>query len=573
MLKYEDIFDAAEKGSVEDVKYFVEQEGVSVNAIRSDHTVLDYAFLGENVEVIKYLVSKGCNIEPPYLIIDAAGMKRGSVETLQLLIDKGCNVNYRDSGMFPLLIAAGTNNIDTAKFLLSKGADINMVSSVTGLTPLQLAKEKGNTEMVDLLDKFLTEQESKRLPMKIVKERERKEQEAHEKKEAEEAEIEKGSRKDLVEVNKKMLKKKWKIGVILHACTVAGYLYLLWGTNIIRNMWNSGSIIQAHLPLAILSIVLCVISAFFLRKSDYLSGFFFNIGMIFVQAITSCVWAGGVGILAWRLVFNIIRNTLTVIIPGFISGVIEGDEEKRREEKEAREKAEREKAEILRKQQEKEAEEREKAETLRKQQEEERKKAEEEKWQEDIRTGKVDFNKATVFFNNGNKLMDSGKNNEAIEQFTKAIEFNPRYNDAYCNRGVVYKKNGDLDKAIADYMAALRLNDDDAETYYNLGRAYMEQKDIDRAILYFTKSIASRSFYKLGNPQKAEIYINRGILKYNEAQTHNYHDYNHRGGVLKGLLDWIDAIKIDPNNSEATRLIQMANQNYNFESTLKEYLE
>lgn len=163
MTKYENIFDAAKEGTVEDVKYFVEQEGVSVNARDSgDYSVLEFAWLGENADVIKYLVSKGGNVEQDR-IIDAAGMKKGSVEIIKLLLKKGFNVNQRDSGMFPLLIAAGTNNIEAAKFLLSKGADINMASSVTGLTPLQLAKEKGHTEMVNLL----TKQKRKIFPFKF----------------------------------------------------------------------------------------------------------------------------------------------------------------------------------------------------------------------------------------------------------------------------------------------------------------------------------------------------------------------------------------------------------------------
>jgi uncharacterized protein len=164
MTKYKNIFDAAKEGTVEDVKYFVEQKGVSVNAKNPDYSVLEFAWLGENVEVIKYLALRGGDIEP-YRIIDAAGMKKSSVEILQLLIDKGFDVNHRDSGLFPLLLAAGTNNIEAAKFLLSKGADINMASSMTGLTPLQLAIEKGHTEMIN----FLFKQHRKLSPKKIVK--------------------------------------------------------------------------------------------------------------------------------------------------------------------------------------------------------------------------------------------------------------------------------------------------------------------------------------------------------------------------------------------------------------------
>ena len=90
----------------------------------------------------------------------------GTVEDVKYFVEKeGVSVNYRDSGMFPLLIAAGSNKIEAAKYLISKGAKINMASSVTGLTPLELAKEKGHTEMVI----FLSKQKPILSQMKIVK--------------------------------------------------------------------------------------------------------------------------------------------------------------------------------------------------------------------------------------------------------------------------------------------------------------------------------------------------------------------------------------------------------------------
>jgi len=151
-MGFANIFDAARNGTVEDVRYFVEQEKANVNAKEndSDSTVLRNALISENVEVIKYLVMKGANIAPDFLF-DAVCMKNGSLEIVKLFVENGADVNYRDSGMFPLLIAAGGNNLEVAKFLVSKGADINMVSSLSGYTPLEVAKNKGNAEMVKYL--------------------------------------------------------------------------------------------------------------------------------------------------------------------------------------------------------------------------------------------------------------------------------------------------------------------------------------------------------------------------------------------------------------------------------------
>ena len=165
MPRYDNIFEAAEKGTVEDVKYFVEQKGVNVNIKDStNHTILECALvLGKNAEIIKYLISKGADIEPHW-IFSAIGMGEGSLETVKLFIEKGVNVNHRDSGMFPLLLAAGENDIEVAKYLISKGADLNMASSTTGQTPIQLAVTKGNTEMVN----FLNEQKRKITPKKVI---------------------------------------------------------------------------------------------------------------------------------------------------------------------------------------------------------------------------------------------------------------------------------------------------------------------------------------------------------------------------------------------------------------------
>jgi len=172
MSKFNTIFDAVSEGTLEDVKYFVEMKGENVNTKNHmDKTLIEWAFVigKENPEVaniIKYLLSKGANIESHW-IFDAISMKNesNSIEIANLFIQNGVSVNHRDSGMFPLLLAAGGNNVEVAKFLISKGADINMVSSTTGQTPLQLAVTKGNTEMIN----FLTEQKRKLTPMKIVK--------------------------------------------------------------------------------------------------------------------------------------------------------------------------------------------------------------------------------------------------------------------------------------------------------------------------------------------------------------------------------------------------------------------
>jgi len=152
MSEYKDIFDAARNGTVEDIRYFVEQKGINVNVkYDTGNSPLEIAVKhGKNkVEIIKYLVSKGALI-PLDLLMWAAAMEEGSLEIVKLFIEKGCDVNHRDSGICPLHLAASNKDIEVAKYLISKGADINSVAG-SGYTPLQLAEKHGNTELVEYI--------------------------------------------------------------------------------------------------------------------------------------------------------------------------------------------------------------------------------------------------------------------------------------------------------------------------------------------------------------------------------------------------------------------------------------
>ena len=58
---------------------------------------------------------------------------------------------------------------------------------------------------------------------------------------------------------------------------------------------------------------------------------------------------------------------------------------------------------------------------------------------------------------------DNEYSEKAIADYTKAIELNPNYAEAYSNRGNMYYRKGNSVKAIADYKTALQLNPNNAE--------------------------------------------------------------------------------------------------------------
>jgi len=73
------------------------------------------------------------------------------------------------------------------------------------------------------------------------------------------------------------------------------------------------------------------------------------------------------------------------------------------------------------------------------------------------------------FYNNrGIAFGEKREYDQAISDFDKAIEINPRYITAYNNRGVIYRLKGQYDKAISDFNKAIEMNPLDAEGYNNL---------------------------------------------------------------------------------------------------------
>ena len=60
----------------------------------------------------------------------------------------------------------------------------------------------------------------------------------------------------------------------------------------------------------------------------------------------------------------------------------------------------------------------------------------------------------------GYKLFNQGRYDEAIKECTEAIELAPNFAEAYSNRGIAYVQKGELDQAIADFDKAIELDPD-----------------------------------------------------------------------------------------------------------------
>ena len=96
---------------------------------------------------------------------------------------------------------------------------------------------------------------------------------------------------------------------------------------------------------------------------------------------------------------------------------------------------------------------------------------------------------AEVCFNRGLDRKKAFENRLSIADFTKAIELNADYVEAYLYRGRAYLDRGELDRAIADFTKMLVLRPKLAENYYIRGEAYLCAKKWEEAKRDLTAAI------------------------------------------------------------------------------------
>ena len=93
-------------------------------------------------------------------------------------------------------------------------------------------------------------------------------------------------------------------------------------------------------------------------------------------------------------------------------------------------------------------------------------------------------------YDRANRLLDSGKLDEAISAYGKAISLRPAYAAAYCDRGTAYRLKGDYVHAVADFTKALRLRPKYKAAVNNLAYTYRLQGDYPRAIKTYKRAAA-----------------------------------------------------------------------------------
>ena len=89
------------------------------------------------------------------------------------------------------------------------------------------------------------------------------------------------------------------------------------------------------------------------------------------------------------------------------------------------------------------------------------------------------MNDYKYFLDNGIFDFQNGKYNDAIENFNKSLELKNDWEIPYFYRAVANQALENFDDAILDYTKALQLNPKMTDAYYNRAKILLLRKDIE----------------------------------------------------------------------------------------------
>jgi len=129
-------------------------------------------------------------------------------------------------------------------------------------------------------------------------------------------------------------------------------------------------------------------------------------------------------------------------------------------------------------------------------------------------TKALELNPAFVeaFNARGTMYVRTGRSERALEDFNKAIALDPKNDGAYNNRGMIFIRRGNYRSAVEDLSKAISVNPGRATYYSNRAAAYAGQKQFEKSIADYTIVIGM-------DPSNADAYAGRGSAAYALGRT------------------------------------------------------
>jgi tetratricopeptide (TPR) repeat protein len=135
--------------------------------------------------------------------------------------------------------------------------------------------------------------------------------------------------------------------------------------------------------------------------------------------------------------------------------------------------------------------------------------------------------RAAAYFASGRTAYDQENYSQAVDQFTKALQVDPKDPLIFYHRGLAYVAQDDFAEALADFTEALKINPKNPMAHYHRGIAHRLLGQHDQAIEDYTRAL------KL-DPRLALAYRNRSLA------------YAAKGDNERARADQERALRLDP---------------------------
>jgi protein O-mannosyl-transferase len=127
----------------------------------------------------------------------------------------------------------------------------------------------------------------------------------------------------------------------------------------------------------------------------------------------------------------------------------------------------------------------------------------------------------TAHYNLGEYYFNKGRLDEAIDNYRKAIQIRPSYDDALNNLGTTLALKGELDEAIARIRESIHYRPDKADAYYNLGNVFVMQHKLDEAVAAYSNALRLKPDYPAAHNNLANVLLTQG---HRDAAVQHYRE-------------------------------------------------
>ena len=147
---------------------------------------------------------------------------------------------------------------------------------------------------------------------------------------------------------------------------------------------------------------------------------------------------------------------------------------------------------------------------------------------------------ASEYYWRGSKHERKRHFDKALDDYTKAIELDPRFIDAYWSRSSIYAhQKNDHRSAISDLSKILEINPHLCTALHNRGLYHQGVREYDRAIDDFTSVLDPRTdFSGLGGSKEKH----RALAYHYRGKIYHWHKEDY----AKAVADYTDALRLDP---------------------------